>query len=92
MGVEVERLEAAARALAEASPGELADELSADTFQAVMTQLVKCYLVRRESGEEFPPTTAEITATEASIAASALMKAADLEFFEVTLWNSWGRV
>ena len=87
-----EAVAGAAALLRDATPGDLADRLPDELMQEVLTQLVKAYLVKRESGGEFLPVTSQITATEASVAASGIMDAADLEFFEVTLWNSWGRV
>jgi hypothetical protein len=92
MSDHAESLADAARQLGQAVPGELADRLQDDVLQQALTQLVKAYFVRRESGTEFLPVTGQITATEASVAASGIMDAADLEFFELTLWNSWGRV
>jgi hypothetical protein len=82
----------AAEALRTADPGDLAEELPDEVLQGAMTQLVKAYLVKRETGGDFLPVTSQVTATEASVAASGIMDAADLEFFELTLWNSWGRV
>ena len=85
-------LQDAGAAIIAGSPASLESAFADEMFQALATKLIKAYLVRRETGREHPFSTNEVTATEASLAASSIMDAAGLEFFEVTLWNSWGRV
>ena len=84
--------EAAAQTLAETEPSRLAEELPAELMQRLMTGLVKAYVLRRQQGETFAPVTSAVTATEVSVTANGLVSAADMELFELTLWNSWGKV
>jgi hypothetical protein len=80
------------REVARATPKDLADHVEDGTFQELATQLIKAFLIKRESGIDLPFASNQVTATESSVAASSIMDSAGLEFFEVTLWNSWGRV
>ena len=55
----------------------------------VITAAVKLYAARAEATEQFPPLVSphEVSATEALIAICELMRAADVNVFEVSMWH-----
>lgn len=67
--------------------GALAD-VPEDVLRDVMTAAVRAYAARVEKTEhEFAPVDARlVTATEAVTAACAVIRAVDLNMFDVTLW------
>jgi hypothetical protein len=71
-------------ALDRAEPEAISDE----TLQKVLTAAVKLYAakVERRGGELKPFPDAAITATETVIAACAMIRAADLNIFDVAMW------
>ena len=83
---------AAAQTLAAAEVSTLAEEMSPELLQELMTRLTKAYVVKREAGESFHPVGPSITATEAAVTVNGIVAAADMQMFELTLWNSWGRL
>ncbi|MQB01204.1 MAG: hypothetical protein GEU78_13080 [Actinobacteria bacterium] len=82
----------AAQTLAVADVSMLAEEMPSELLQELMTRLTKAYVVKREAGESFHPVGPGITATEAAVTVSGIVAAADMQMFELTLWNSWGRL
>jgi hypothetical protein len=65
--------------------------LPAETVQALMAVAVAAYAAHRQAGEEFPPVAPEaITATDATIAAQALLDALQVEVFELSMWRALG--
>lgn len=64
-----------------------------DVIQRMFTLAVKLYAARRAAGHEFLPTPAEgsIEATEVAIATEGLLRAANLDLFELSLWRHWGK-
>lgn len=67
--------------------------LTLEVVQLLMATAIKGYSRLLDEGVSFPPfgTPSEITATEAVRAASAILRAADLETFELALWQTWGQ-
>lgn len=63
-------------------------EIPEETLRDVMTAAVKAYAAKVEKTEvEFSPIDARlVTATEGVTAACALIRAVDLNMFDVTLW------
>lgn len=62
------------------------------TIQELMTAAVKLYVSRVERGGQFPATApAALTATEGMIATTALLRAVNVQLFELGLWQSWAR-
>ena len=61
-------------------------------IQALLAEAVRLYAERaaeRETGlPAFPPDTA-ITATEVMLTTSAMLKAVNLQVFELGMWQSW---
>lgn len=80
---------AAQRAAVEASTLET---MSAEAFQTHVAAMVRAYAARLEGGEALLPLAAgeeAPSATEVMTFASQLLKAADLQVFELGLWQSW---
>jgi hypothetical protein len=65
-----------------------AKDIPDEVLQSVMTSAVKAYAAKVESTErEFPPFDARlITATEGAVAACAMIRAVDLNMFDMALW------
>ncbi|WP_102348669.1 hypothetical protein [Bacillus sp. Marseille-P3661] len=70
--------------------GEHGAELSQETIQKLLTLAVKLYVSKIEKDEiRFSPFDQNVSATEVMITVSAMLKAADVELFELGLWQSW---
>jgi hypothetical protein len=74
----------AQRALEGGDPDAVADEL----LQEILAAAVKLYAakVERRGAEVAPFATGAVTATETVVAACALIRAADLNLFDVAMW------
>ena len=67
------------------------DQISDESVQQLMTAAVKLYVAKREAGASFLPFADEsVTATEVSVTAHAMLKAADMQVFELSLWSGFG--
>jgi hypothetical protein len=66
--------------------------LSDAEVQAMLAKAVRLYAGRAAERDgalaAFPPG-AEVTATDVTVAASAMLKAVNLQVFELGLWQSW---
>ena len=84
-----------ALALARALENKLADgdlaALSPEAVQALMTVICKLYGANHEFGNKYPILggRAAVTGTDVMIACGALLKAVDLQVFELGMWQSW---
>jgi hypothetical protein len=60
--------------------------------QALLAAAVRLYAERAEAGDEplaaFPPD-ADITATHAMLAVTAILKAVNVQVFELGMWQAW---
>jgi hypothetical protein len=66
------------------------DTLPAETLQALIAAACRLYAARREAGEEFTPVARNaLAATDVMVAASGLLRAADLAAFELGMWQGW---
>jgi hypothetical protein len=74
-------------------PADPADFAALDEagLQAVLGGALQDYARRRADGAAFPPFAqdAEITATDAMITTTAILKAVNVQLFELSLWQSW---
>jgi hypothetical protein len=84
-------IEAAAAALETARLGGQLDALSGADLQRLMAALVNAYCAKREGGEKFLPLAPnhDVTPTNIMVAASQLLRAGDLQVFELGMWQSW---
>lgn len=76
----------ATRDLANPSEGALSDSELAD----VMTAAVRLYAARVEAREAFPPplVAEQVTATDIVIAVSEMIRVADINTFDLSMWMS----
>lgn len=65
--------------------------LSRQAQQKLLGALCKSYSQQVQAGERAPAVTANsgVSATDVMITASGLLKAADLQVFELGMWQSW---
>ena len=64
--------------------------VEADALQALLAAACRVYTARREAGEPLAPVKKNaISATDAMVTASGLLRAADLSTFELGMWQSW---
>lgn len=84
-------LEQAAAAITESAAEGAFDEIPDEVLQNLMAALVKIYASRVDAGQRpnpLPPQN-EISATAILVMTSALLKASNLEIFELGMWQSW---
>lgn len=84
------------RRFADASVGE-AETLNDETLQDLMAAVIHAYVRRVESREtkEVPPPVrpeSAVTATEIVVTVTELMKAGDVDIFELGMWRGFGRI
>jgi hypothetical protein len=67
------------------------DVLSPEALQALLAALCKNYSARVEAGEDFLPLSqrGRCTPTDVMVTASKLLKSANLQVFELGMWQSW---
>lgn len=61
-------------------------------IQAMLAQAVRLYAERaEENGGALPafPADAEVTATDVMVSTTAMLKAVNLQVFELGMWQSW---
>jgi hypothetical protein len=65
--------------------------MSKEAQQKLLAALCKSYSQQVQAGEQSPAVTASsgVSATDVMITASGLLKAADLQVFELGMWQSW---
>ena len=68
------------------------DSISPESIQKLMTIAVKVYVARRISSPDLTPFTGTVvTATDVAVATTQMLRAVNLELFELALWNGWGK-
>jgi hypothetical protein len=67
------------------------DGLAPDALQAVMAAACRLYAAQTEAGATHLPIGARsgVTATDAMVVSSGLLKAVNLAVFELGMWQSW---
>ena len=75
------------RALAEGR----ADALTEEALQALVAAACRIYSARTEAGEQFLPLPerSKVMDTDVMVMASALLRAVNLQVFELGMWQSW---
>lgn len=92
---ELSRLEVSAAELARELERGLAearlDVLPPQALQSLMAALCKTYAASVEAGNAFPiiGNRSAITSTDVMMTCAALLRAADLQVFELGMWQSW---
>jgi hypothetical protein len=87
--------DAIASAIAAVNNAIAADQLAAlphDLMQKLMAAAVRAYSAKVQGGEQFLPyddRTGRVAPTDVMITASGLLKAADLQVFELGMWQSY---
>jgi hypothetical protein len=68
------------------------DQLSPELMQKLMAATIRAYSAKVQAGEQFlpfHPTSGRVSPTDVMITASSLLKAADLQVFELGMWQSY---
>lgn len=67
------------------------DVLSPKAVQALMAAACKAYAAQIEAGQEYPPLISRGVVNDSTVmvTTSALLRAANLEVFELAMWQSW---
>lgn len=66
--------------------------LSNDSLQKLMAAVVKIYSAKREAGDHFLPLNAaagRVTPTDIMLTSSQMLRAGNLQVFELGMWQSW---
>ena len=68
-----------------------ADVLTEEALQTLLAALCRMYSARTEAGEQFHPLPAggQVMDTDVMVMASALLRAVNLQVFELGMWQSW---
>ena len=74
--------------IARASPDDT--QLSDDDLAAVMTAAVRLYAARAEAREALPPplVASQVTATDVVVTVSEMVRVADINMFDLSMWHS----
>lgn len=68
------------------------DRVPDEALQRLMTAAVKLYAAKMAEGGELSPfLEGDVTATEVAVAATGMLKAVEMEVFELGMWQVWGR-
>jgi hypothetical protein len=71
---------------------EALDAIPDQAVRSLLTMGVQLYYAKRTSGAQFAPLSEQdVTASEVAVAVADMVKAVQIELFEVALWNSFGR-
>jgi hypothetical protein len=85
------RVEALAASLAAKLDAGAPTGLTPEAIQALAAIVCRAYAANQEAGVADPIVSRQsgVTSTDVMIACSALLKAADLQVFELGMWSSW---
>jgi hypothetical protein len=82
-------LEAAERALAGGTVGEVPDE----AVQQLLLAAVRLFSAKRDLGGKMPALPQNsVTATDVAVTAVALAEVVNIELFELALWRGWSNI
>jgi hypothetical protein len=86
-----DRASALAREIDLATLNGRLDALSPQAMQAMLAALTKAYGAKVEAGEPYPVLAGpgSVSGTDVLTLCGALLKAADLQVFELGMWQSW---
>jgi hypothetical protein len=83
---------AAVASLTGALAGDRLDQLSPELVQGLVAAAIRTYSAKVQAGEQFlpfHPTAGRVSPTDVMITASGLLKAGDLQVFELGMWQSY---
>lgn len=60
-------------------------------IQRMMALAMKLYVAKCVDGHDLPPVAGGVTATEVAMTSMGLLRAVNLDVFELSLWRHWGR-
>jgi hypothetical protein len=83
---------AAIASLTGALSADRLDQVPPDLLQKLMAATIRAYSAKVQAGEQFlpfHPTSGRVSPTDVMITASSLLKAADLQVFELGMWQSY---
>jgi hypothetical protein len=60
-------------------------------IQQMMALAVKLYVAKSNDGHDLMPVNGGVTATEVAMTSLGLLRAVNLDVFELSLWQHWGR-
>jgi hypothetical protein len=87
-----ERVHELQDALQRLAGSEELDNIPDQAVRSLLTMGVQLYYAKRTSGAKFAPLSEDdVTASEVAVAVADMVKAVQIELFEVALWNSFGR-
>ena len=91
-GTAANAVTAAIASLIGAISADQLDQLSPELVQKLMAATIRAYSAKVQAGEQFlpfHPTSGRVSPTDVMITASSLLKAADLQVFELGMWQSY---
>jgi len=91
-GAVVDAVTAAIALLTGAISADQLDQLPPELVQKLIAAAIRAYSAKVQAGEQFlpfHPTTGRVSPTDVMITASSLLKAADLQVFELGMWQSY---
>lgn len=68
-----------------------AEQIPEEVVRRLLSDAVRLYAAKAEYGSRFSPLDQEVTATEVAVTSSAMLKAVEMEVFELGMWQVWGR-
>jgi hypothetical protein len=91
-GDTAEAVKTAVASLIGAISGDKLDQLPPELVQKLLAAAIRTYSAKVQAGEKFlpfHPQAGRVSPTDVMITASALLKAADLQVFELGMWQSY---
>lgn len=67
------------------------EQIPEEAVRHLLSEAVRLYAAKVEDGARFSPLAQEVTATDVAVTASAMLKAVEMEVFELGMWQVWGR-
>lgn len=72
--------------------GSAEARIAEETVKQLLTVAVKLYVLKRIDNPDLTPFKENVvSATDVAIVTTDMLRAVNLELFELGLWNSWGR-
>jgi hypothetical protein len=91
-GAAADAVTAATTALTGAISADQLDQFSPELMQKLIAAAIRVYSAKVQAGEPFlpfHPSAGRVSPTDVMITASSLLKAADLQVFELGMWQSY---